>query len=761
MAVSAPLNFRPSRREAIYLGALGLILLGIQLVTLPANPNGPDATTYVAIAQEQIGNAGFWSNPMSLVGNFWAIGYPTVLALAFRLTGGSLQAVSVGQSVLMASLVVVPWILSRGLPKAVQWGAPAVLVATPAAWWMGHTIGYEAMLAWLVGFAIALTWMLYHRGLGSRPWVAVAVSAGIGLLLAAALLTQTKVLVVIPVVAVLLLKVGRRPAVSAAAAFIVGLLPWMVRNALVLGNPNPLSGNGGYNLWVGNNPDATTGGSMLVAPPTPNGESMTAAAVNFILSQPERWIELTLSKAARLLQPSFVYLDQVPVGPARTALHLYAAALSLIVTIGVLVFLGAWAMRGSRSVPPVAPLALMVLLWFASHLPFIAESRYMTTMLPLSATVAAAAWWSIVTRLTGRGRGGSSGEATSLHAQVQELERQGMAIPLDLSIPSWRADQIVTDVRCIEPSSTVTIPAQECGLPEEHHSWPDLNVRTLTNVKLDVDSSLVFADGRVIAQSGTGTRASRDAAFVSGATFRVREAEPIRFAGAVAPLGDVHHHYHVMLETLPRILHAQAYRPDVTFVTSAPIPERYERVLDDWGVRVHHVTEGTVLSPEEVILVDQPELFWPRRADLSVLRAAFDSLRIPAETAQRIFVSRRRSGRQLAHDEDLEGALERSGFSVVDMGDLDLVSQTSTFSSAMLVAGIHGAGLAGILFMDRDRQVVELSSGELFEGCYRRIAALTQLDYRLVLLEGRATSPHGVASEALATITGLTLKNHP
>lgn len=754
MTAPRQISFRPSRREAVYLAVLALGALAIQLVTLSAEPNGPDAVTYLAIAREQISDPGFWADPESLVGNFWAVGYPTALALVMRVLGAggdSLTAVVVIQAVLMASLVLVPWVLSRGLPRAVQWAAPALLVISPALWWMGRTIGYEALLAWLVGFSFALAWILHHRGAGGGRVRVGGLAALTGLLMALALLTQTKVIVLIPVIGYLLVRAGRLPVVAAAAAFLVGLLPWMVRNALVLGNPNPLSGNGGYNLWVGNNPDATTGGSMLVAPPTPNGQSMTSAALEFIVSQPEKWIELTWMKAARLVQPTFVYFDQIPVGPPRTALHLYATLISLVVTVGVVAFLGAWLIKGRRSVPSIVPLAAAVLLWFVSHLPFIAESRYMTTLLPLSVTVAAAAWWAVVTRMR-KGNGSSAEEA---HAQVQELERRGMPVALDLSIPSWRSDTIVIDTKVIEPTSTITIPAQDSGLPEEQHSWPDLHVRTLAGVLLDVDSSLVFAGDRVIAQSGTGTRAARDAAFVSGATFRIQEADPIMMPGPIAPLGDVHHHYHVMIETLPRLLHALAYRPDVTFVTSQVIPERYRKVLDDWGVRVHDVPPGTVIRAEEVILVDQPELFWPRRADVTALRRAFDVDEAASPHERRMFISRRQAARSMDQETLLVERMSEAGLDVVTLESLDVNSQVRLFAEAGLVAAAHGAGLSGVAFMATGTSVVEITSGELFEDCYRRLAAVTGVSYSCVAISGSAQTPHGTGREAASVLAHL------
>jgi len=752
----SPVTFRPTAPEALYLAVLAALAFLIQFLITPAVPSGPDATTYLAIAQEQLANSGFWSDPDSLVRNFWSVAYPTVLAGLMRVSGGSLGVVVLLQSVLTSTLVVIPWILTRRLPKLVQYVAPAVLVLTPGLWWMGTTIGYEATLAWLLGFSLAIAWIVFERGRSTSSTyrrLDIGLALVSGLLAAGALLTQSKVLVVLPVIGYLLFRGGRGPLVAGFTGLILGLLPWMIRNLLVLGTLNPLSNNGGYNLWVGNNPDAANGGSMLIAPPVPTGESMTSAAVKFIVSQPERWIELLWSKAGRLMQPVFVYPEQLPVGPARGLLHFYAGLLSVLIAIGVVAFLGAWLLGGRRRVLSVTPLGAFVALWFLVHLPFIAESRYMTSILPVTVTVSVSAWaWVFY-----RWRGSQSISADEAHAQVQSLERRGMPVSLDLSVPSWRSEEIVVDSTCIEQTSTLMVPAQECGLPEEQHSWPALFVRTLKDVLLDVDSGLVFAGDRVIAQSGSGTRASRDSAFVSGATFRLQEVTPTNLRGPIAPLGDVHHHYHFVMETLPRILHARAYRPDVTFVTSAVLAPKYLALLEAWGINLVVAVSGSVMKSSEVILVDQPQLFWPRRVDVDAVRSEFVRDNSPAAMDERIYVSRKNVSRSLRDEDVLQAALLELGVRSVVLEDLSFVEQVKLFRGTSLVVASHGAGLVGLAFMSQGARVIEVTSGEVFEECYRRLAAIRGLDYTCLQISGSIDAPQGEAGGVIEQLAPLGL----
>lgn len=750
-ATATSVRFRPTLREALYLVALAGIAVVIQLLVLPDQPGGPDMTTYVAIAKDELTKVGFWTDSDSFVQNFWAMAYPTFLAIAMRVLGDDLTRVLYLQILMAASLVLVPWVLARRLPRQVQVAAPAVLALCPALWWLGTTIGYEVLLAWLLCFSLALAWVVFESRNRASSRAVVFCAALSGLLAAGALLTQTKTLAVLPVLAYLLIKAGRRTALAGLGGLIIGLLPWMIRNFLVLGTPSPLTGNAGYNLWVGNNPDSINGGSMLVAPPVPPGESMTSAALHFMISQPERWIELTWLKAARLLEPVFLYPGNLPVGLPRTVLHLYAGVFGALLGIGVIVFLGARLLAGSRAVPAVTPLAIFCLVWFAAHVPFIAEPRYLTSVVPVTVVVALAAWHHVARRLgLLRGRSPSGGAAAD-HAAVQDLERRGMPVALDLATPSWRVESIVADARRIESSSTVSIPRQECGLPEEQHSWPDLYARTLKGVVLDVDSGLVFSDGRVIAQSGSGTRASRDAAFVSGATFRVNETHACHESGPIAPVGDVHHHYHFMLETLPRMLHARDFLPTLTFVVSEEVPARYQAIFDFLGLKVAHRERGSVLAADTVVLVDQPQLFWPRAVDIRVLREAFSG-EAPGLPSESFYVSRRHAARSLRGESDLETYLGDRGIRSVILEDLPVADQVRLFSHATTVIAPHGAGLAGIAFMQPGASVIEITSGEVFEQCYRRVAALNGVDYRAIRISGTDRDQDGTGVEAIAAL---------
>lgn len=334
-------------------------------------------------------------------------------------------------------------------------------------------------------------------------------------------------------------------------------------------------------------------------------------------------------------------------------------------------------------------------------------------------------------------------------ALVHELERQGMATELDLEIPSWRTEQVISRSVTLEPASTILIPPA-APLEEDAHGWQPYRARELQGVTLDVDSGLVFAGERVIAQSGSGTRASRDAAFVSGARIRVSKTPPILVNGPIAPLGDVHHHYHVMLETLPRMLHARAVNPNVRFVTASVIPERYRKFFEKFDFLIEYYDPGSVLISHPLVLIDHPDLFWPRKADIAALRDLFGMTM--TEPKRNLYASRGTFVRQPSHEKELQDQLRNAGFEILNLTSYPIESQWLIAQESNIVIGPHGASLWISAAMQPGTRLLEISSGDLFEGCYRRIATVNELTYRFLHLAGSESQPFGNGIDAAKAI---------
>jgi len=176
-------------------------------------------------------------------------------------------------------------------------------------------------------------------------------------------------------------------------------------------------------------------------------------------------------------------------------------------------------------------------------------------------------------------------------------------------------------------------------------------------------------------------------------------------------IGGMRNHWHFLINFLPRLLMARALLgPELdgvdSVVINTPTPAQRKflaRVFPD--VRFRELPEDRtqghrfrrLLYPSflpNTVLV--PEALHATRAAIG---AAFDTAAIP-DTPDRIFVDRdpKIPRRRLAARHVGMRILERHGVVPIICEKHDLRSQIALFSRARFVAGLHGAGLANILF---------------------------------------------------------------
>ena len=333
--------------------------------------------------------------------------------------------------------------------------------------------------------------------------------------------------------------------------------------------------------------------------------------------------------------------------------------------------------------------------------------------------------------------------------QMGRLERCGAPEVLDIEVPSWSTRDLAIESKVVSEATEMAVPA--CGqfLPEQRHVWEALRLWTMGRVLVDVDSGLAFHGDCVLAQSGGGARWVRDAAFISGAFIRSQRGATERREHPVAVLGDTHHHYHFLIETLPRVLELLRQDPRTEFITSQSLSPTAEAALSHVGVTVARVPINSVIDAGEFRICDHPDRFWPRPSDLALIRDAYVDWMSPGflDPADAIYIFRSRSSRSPEGEADLHDLLHGLGVEVLHLQDFTLQEQIERTSRAGLVIGPHGAGLSNIAFLQPGATVVELTSGQGFEPCYRRMAASLNLSYEFVLIPGGPLTPYGEISE--------------
>ena len=246
------------RQIAFVIFSLALVIRLAYVLTIPneIRPLDYDGHVYDLIARNIVDGKGF--NYDTGVNQSWRPPlYPLFLALNYLLFGQNYIAVRVVQALLGASTCVVAFLIARDyLGKGTGIIASLIVALYPGLVYFTGLLVTETLFILLVVSATLFllrflkTWSLRDGG-------------ATGILLGLSALCRPQVLAFVPFLFVVLFLASktRKPAIANfIPVFLVILaiiLPWTLRNYAVHGEFVLISTNGGYNFYVGNNPEAT------------------------------------------------------------------------------------------------------------------------------------------------------------------------------------------------------------------------------------------------------------------------------------------------------------------------------------------------------------------------------------------------------------------------------------------------------------------------------------------------------------------------
>jgi 4-amino-4-deoxy-L-arabinose transferase-like glycosyltransferase len=193
---------------------------------------------------------------------YWAPGYPAFMALVYTVTGPSVPAVLIAQSLLFCGTI---WLV-YGIVEYVTGSArvASITVWATACWPACYTVMMcsimgEALFAFLTAAALAAL-IRCLKG-GSGRWALLC-----GVLLGLAALTKPAILPFVPFAALFaaFTPAGRRwwSGTAVLVGFAVCLVPWVVRNRIATGRLIPVSTAGPTNLYLGNSPQYYVAGDI-------------------------------------------------------------------------------------------------------------------------------------------------------------------------------------------------------------------------------------------------------------------------------------------------------------------------------------------------------------------------------------------------------------------------------------------------------------------------------------------------------------------
>ncbi|SMH34446.1 MULTISPECIES: DUF563 domain-containing protein [Cyanophyceae] len=119
------------------------------------------------------------------------------------------------------------------------------------------------------------------------------------------------------------------------------------------------------------------------------------------------------------------------------------------------------------------------------------------------------------------------------------------------------------------------------------------------------------------------------------------------------------------------------------------------------------------------------------------LRKSFLKLSANSQKVDLIYISRTDSlhVRKLLNEDYFFKLLKPIGFQIYRLSKLTFSEQVSLFSNAKMIVGVHGAGLANLVFSPSQTVVYELFSTCYQPSMYERLSELVGLDYRKIVCQ--------------------------
>ena len=300
--------------------------------------------------------------------------------------------------------------------------------------------------------------------------------------------------------------------------------------------------------------------------------------------------------------------------------------------------------------------------------------------------------------------------------------RRTPEIRVDYALPADAAPELLAYLR---PLAAATLPAGGLArLPEGR----------------------VFGSGVVL--SADGEFLARDVSADFGKAFGVhwllgyeKIRSPVALAGtsAVVAVNRGAGYCHWLLEELPRLLALGQGGADNIIVHAAGAFAREALALRGGTEAVIQPRRAAHFACAPLLVPTlSSEAGAPTPEALRSVRAFAAQLgRGRSGAGERVYFSREKAARrQVTNEAALWAELKGRGFTRVFLEDLSWAEQIAICRGARVVVSPHGAGLANLVFCERETRVIELLNRTYFNPTFWRVSVLGGLDYRPVVAAG-------------------------
>ncbi|MCX7921081.1 MAG: glycosyltransferase family 39 protein [Clostridia bacterium] len=343
------------------------------------------------------------------VGTYHAPGYPFFIAAVYSVFGYSYFNVYIAQSILgTLSTLLIYLIAANVFDKRIgKISALVSLLYWPLTLYSGILLSETLFL-----FLLLAGVYTFIKGISSHKTLYFLLCGGLLALSALVRSINLMALIIIPAVYLFIgyrnYKAVLKNIAAFALVFCITMSPWPIRNYAMFGKFIPVDSLGGLNLYIGNN--GRSNGYFVNVSKDPlfnidkyinnenrlekaaiRDEILKKAAVSYIVTHPERFVKLTLKRAALFVIDDFRGVDWILVTymaqnrlfqhiPWQPLIYYSNIAFFILAVFGLLNF-----MRNKKAIVFI----VLILYYFATTSVFYISSRYRLPIMPFMAIAAA------------------------------------------------------------------------------------------------------------------------------------------------------------------------------------------------------------------------------------------------------------------------------------------------------------------------------------------------------------------------------------
>ena len=210
-------------------------------------------------------------------------------------------------------------------------------------------------------------------------------------------------------------------------------------------------------------------------------------------------------------------------------------------------------------------------------------------------------------------------------------------------------------------------------------------------------------------------------------------------------------YYHWLIEDLPCTLFAMKSDPSAPLIVSKKTPHYVREFANNSGRQVVYVDGPQKL--EKILFVEKcSDSGWPSHYDVSELLdyPNFKKLLYQGIPHKKYYISRRYSKRSPRNEIEIEQLAIDSGYEILYLERMTHATQISIISGAATIVGVHGAGLANMIWMNSGTKIVDIINENYWTEANHRLSHIGNQEYFPFIYQGSIKDPVNMKDLVLA-----------